>query len=301
VIFCDWLDVTFPPGTGPYPELNALLIALGFRVQDSRDRQKWCYRPPNHDGKGLFAIWQGSLWDKVSISGVACAELRAQGAWLEVLTILADQPHTVTRVDATMDLPLDGADLFDSMRNRYPESVNLSRKALSTSIVMRRRPDGRDSGTWYAGYKSKARLTAKVYDKAWEVLCNTGREILPCGRIEITAKGDYGATLRDAAAPDALFWEGASPAILQAPEGVPVRSNVESIGWKSKPREFEPAAVLRRRVEYMAELDALASVADSMGPSGREYLLQLLRRRISTDQPRSSDSAPDVPAASACA
>ena len=30
MIFCDYLDVTFPPGTCPYPELNALLIGLGF-------------------------------------------------------------------------------------------------------------------------------------------------------------------------------------------------------------------------------------------------------------------------------
>jgi len=294
MIFCDWLDVTFPPGTCPYPELNALLIGLGFRVEDSRDRLKWVYRPLIREGKGTFMIWQGSRWDKVSISGAACAELRAQGAWLEVLTLLADQPHTVTRIDATMDLPVDGADLFDSLRHSYPESVNLRRKALATSVIMRRRPDGRDTGTWYAGYRSGARLTAKVYDKAWQVLCDTGREILPCGRVEITAKGEYGATLRDAAAPDALFWEGASPAILQAPEGAPMRSNVESIGWKSKARVFEPAAVLRRRVEYMAELDALASVADSMGPAGREYLLQLLRRRLSADHSRSSDSTPDA-------
>lgn len=296
MIFCDFLDVTFPPGTCPYPELNALLIGLGFRIEDSRDRLKWTYRPPNRDGRGTFMIWQGSLWDKVSISGVACAELREQGAWAEVLTMLSDQPHNVTRVDATMDLPVDGADLFDMVRGRYPQSVNLGRKALDTSVIMRRRPDGRDTGTWTAGYGSRARLTAKVYDKAWEVLCKTGREVLPCGRIEITAGRGYGATLRDAAAPDALFWEGASPAILQAPEGAPMRSNVESIGWKAKPRTFEPAAVLRRRVEYMAELDALASVADSMGPAGREYLLQLLRRRLSADHPRSIDSAPDVSA-----
>lgn len=296
MIFCDYLDVTFPPGTGPYPELNALLLGLGFRIDDSRDRQKWCYRPPNREGKGTFVIWQGSLWDKVSISGAACAELRDQGAWLEVLTILADQPHNVTRVDAAMDLPMDGADLFDRLRERYPESVNLGRKALGTSLIMRRRPDGRDTGTWYAGWGSRARMTARVYDKAWEVLCNTGREILPCARIEITTHRGYGATLRDAAVPDALFWEGASPAILPAPEGAPMRSNVESIGWKSKPREFDPAAVLRRRIEHMAELDALASVADGMGPAGREYLLQLLRRRLSADQPSSNDRAPDVSA-----
>jgi hypothetical protein len=300
VIFCDWLDVTFAPSNAPYAELNRLLLGLDFEVLDTRDRGKKIYRP-RAGGRGVIEVRQTSLWDRVSASGASCAALRDAGAWLEYLTVLSDQPHKVTRLDAALDLPVDGADLVESMHTRYPAGVNLGRKMLTTSVLLAARPDGRQTGTWYAGYRSSARLTARVYDKAWEVLCKTGVEVLPCGRIEITARKDYGATLRDAGDPVALFWEGASPAILQAPEIVPMRPDPSDLGWRSPPRAFDAAVVLRRRIENLAELDALALVADDLGPGGRQYMLQLLRRRISTDQPHGNDSAPDVPASSACA
>lgn len=302
MIFCDWLDVTFPPGTAPYPELNKLLVGLGFEVLDVFGKTKFMYRPPNCDGRGMFEIQQGNSWDRVSMSGVACSALRDLGAWFEVLTMISDQPHKVTRVDVTLDLPMDGADLVDAMRVRYPAAVHLGRKSLQTTLYIQQRPDGRESGTWYAGLRSRAQVTAKVYDKAWEVFCNRGGlEVLPCGRVEVTVRGSYGITLQDAAAPTALFWECASPAILQAPEDAPMRANITDLGWKAQPRVFDPAQVLRRRIEAMAELDALALVADDLGPGGRQYLLQLLQRRLSSVQPGSGVTTADVSTPSACA
>lgn len=295
MIFCDWLDVTFAPSDAPYPELNALLLGLDFEVLDTADRCRVLYRPPG-GSRGLVEIRQSKLWDRVSLSGAACARLRDVGAWGEVLGLLGDQPHKVTRLDAAMDISMDGADLVDRMHQLYPSAVNLGRKSLKTSVFLAGRPDGRQTGTWYAGHRSSARLTARVYDKAWEVLCKQGLEILPLARVEITARKDYGATLRDAYSPAGIFWEGASPAILKPPEIIPMRGDPVDTSWRSPPRQFDPAGLLSRRIENLAELDRLVTVADGMGPHGRAYLLRLLRRRLGVDDASAlaGSACPDV-------
>ena len=281
--FCDWLDVTFAPDNCPYPDVNRLLLDSGFEVLGSgfSGGGVFTYLTPK-PWRGTVRVEQGSRWAKISASGDACGYLRHCKAFESYLWALASSPHTITRLDATLDLSMDGADLVDALRRRYPAgSVNLGRKAIPTSVILAVRGDGRETGTWYAGYRTAARVVAKVYDKAWQMLSRYGEEIPPTGRVEVTVKKGYGATLRDAALPTALFWHAASPALLKAPEGVPVwQPNDDLGGWQAPPRLFDPAALLRRRVESMAELDALALVADDIGPEGRSYLLHLLTKRL---------------------
>lgn len=290
-IICDWLDVTFSPDCAPWPSINRILLDAGFEAE-SADRASFTYRL----GRGFvkFGPSRGSL--RASFSGAACAALRDHGAWDDLLSELSSVPHRVTRVDAAIDLSIDGADMVGLMRQRYPSGqVNLSRKAVATSLVLAVRPsDGRETGTWYAGRYSKARFTARVYDKAWQLLQKFGEIIPPRTRVEVTASGgDSGATLRDAAEPAALFWHLASPAILDAPEGAPVWTPNRDLGWVAPTKPFDPAALLKRRVESLAMLDALALVADELGPNGRDYLLSLLEKRL--------QASPGLPAASVTA
>ena len=290
-IICDFLDVTYSPSEAPWPSINRLLLSAGFDAESS-DRSSFTYRLGRAVVK--FGPSRGSL--RASFSGAACAALREQGTWPDVLSELSSVPHRVTRVDAALDLAIDGADMVDLMRQRYPSGqVNLSRKAVATSVVLAIRPsDGRETGTWYAGRHTKARFTARVYDKAWEALQKRGESLPPRTRVEVTASGgDSGATLRDAAEPAALFWHLASPAILDAPEGAPVWTPNRDLGWVAPTKPFDPAALLKRRVESLAMLDALALVADELGPHGRDYLLSLLEKRLqaSAGLPAASSTA----------
>ena len=290
-IICDFLDVTYSPSEAPWPSINRLLLSAGFDAESS-DRSSFTYRLGRAVVK--FGPSRGSL--RASFSGAACAALREQGTWPDMLSELSSVPHRVTRVDAALDLSIDGADMVDLMRQRYPSGqVNLSRKAVATSVVLAIRPaDGRETGTWYAGRHTKARFTARVYDKAWEALQKRGESLPPRTRVEVTASGgDSGATLRDAAEPAALFWHLASPAILDAPEGAPVWTPNSDLGWVAPAKPFDPAALLKRRVESFAMLDALALVADELGPNGRDYLLSLLEKRL--------QASAGLPAASATA
>lgn len=287
-VFCDWLDVTFAPTDAPYPAINRLLMAAGFDCDAGSRPGSYVYRHDSAPGGTLvYQPMRQSI--RFSASGSICALMRSIGIWGDYLSELSSSPHSVTRLDAAVDLAMDGADLVDSMRRKHVSgSVSLSRKSVATSTVLGTRPDGRETGTWYAGKLTKARFTARVYDKAWERLCRASIVVPPCARVEVTAKGgDSGATLRDAEQPAGLFWHIAAPALLKLPEGAPVWTPNRDLGWVSKPRAFDPAAVLRRRVESAALLDALALLSDDLGPQGRSYLLHLIEKRLEP----ASDSA----------
>lgn len=278
-VICDWLDVTFSPTECPYPELNLLLLAAGFEVARDAGGSR-LYLPPG-DARGTIRVDHRARFAKVSLSGGACASLRSLGLFEQALSVLGSSPHKVTRVDAALDLPIDAADVIPALCARYPDGrINLSRKALPVTRMVQTRDDGRESGSYYVGRMTKARFTARVYDKSLEALIKRGERMPTTTRFEMTACKDSGATLRDAALPAALFWHIAAPAFLKRPEGVPMWVPNDEQAWASPKRSFDPAETLRRRVEGSAELEAFLAVADSMGASGRQYLLHLISRRV---------------------
>lgn len=136
-IICDWLDVTFSPDCAPWPGVNSILLDAGFDAESS-DRSTFVYRL---DGATvIFGPSRGSL--RASFSGSACAALRRLGVWSDLLSELASAPHRVTRVDAALDLSIDGADMVDLMRKRYPPapSISVARpplpRSFSPSVLM---------------------------------------------------------------------------------------------------------------------------------------------------------------------
>lgn len=290
--FCDYLDVTYAPDDCPFPEVNAFLLGLGFGL--SRDTGgSLVYLPPK-PSRGALVIQHRSRFARISASGMVCAYLRSVSAWDEYLILLANSPHKVTRLDAALDLPTDGADALQVFQSRYPTGYAvLTRKALPLDYITGVRPDGRYTGTVSFGYGTAARFKAKVYDKAWEALQKRGEQLPPTTRFEVTACKDAGATLRDASIPSSLFWHIASPALLQTPpEGIAMWEPNSDFLYTTQPRQFDPAETLRRRVERSPELEAFAVLADSMGESGREYLLSLIRKNLTkTAETVPSDAA----------
>jgi hypothetical protein len=285
--FCDYLDVTYAPDDCPSPELNTLLLGCGFLV--SRDRSgKRLYVAPNK--RGTVMVMHSKRFAKISISGASCGFLRSSGYWLEALSILSTSPHKVTRLDAAVDLPIDAAPFIAKLCKRYPDGwANLSRKAQRITRVVSTRADGLESGTWYVGHSDSGRQSLRVYDKTLQMLDRYGEVIPLTTRVEVTASKDKGATLHDAESPTALFWSIAAPTVLKAPEGIPVWTPNTDTHWLASPRSFVPAEILKRRIENSAELDAFLELADAVGPYGRDYMLNLLRSRV---QSQDSDTTP---------
>jgi len=151
---------------------------------------------------------------------------------------------------------------------------------VKVSEWLQTRPDGRKTGTWYAGNRRDSEITCRVYDKAQEAHDKRGELMPPRTRCELTVKKGANPTLRDAAEPERLFWHYMSPAILKRPQGVPEWSSGWGEGWVMERTELLPAMRLKRRIEDSPELAALIELADSIGTDGRDYALRLIREKF---------------------
>lgn len=270
---CDWLDVTYSPADAPEPDVLDVLQAAGAVCADSSPvADLW------RVGLGSFKLQRRSGFHRYSASGSVLGHLRDCGRYMDYLAALSLSPHSVTRLDAALDVPVDAPGIISALRARYPMECSLTRKAQPTKSILSMRPDGLETGTWYVGHRSRSRVTARVYDKqaqAWEV----HRALLPpTTRYEITCRQDVGATLRDAAEPARLFWAYASPTLLDAPEGVEAWSAGWGEGWSYTRPEILPAALLRRRIGDSPELIALARLAVRTGSP--DWAARLLDRRF---------------------
>lgn len=273
-VICDWLDVTFAPDNTPERSVLDVLQSAGAE----------CLRTDNTGsawrvGQGVFQLQCKPLFHRYSASGAVLEHLRLQSLYLDYLSAIAEAPHSITRLDAAHDILADSPPIIAQLRKRFPRDCNLSRKALRTKAILETRPDGKETGTWYVGHRSKGRVTARVYDKQHQMMEKWSLEIPPTTRYELTFKKDIGATLRDAAEPERLFWHYASPVLLKRPESVPEWSSGWASGWHYEKPEVALAGVLKSRIESSAELQAILKLADRA--DCMDWCSQLLVRLVS--------------------
>ena len=269
--FADWLDVTWNPDDAPAQELHDWLISV-----DAWPFDLGKYRL----GEGTVFVQHRKRFSRVSISGGALEYMRVRGVFVDCLSLLGSSPHRVTRLDAAVDTNEAGPAAVERYRALYPEVCYLTHKPVKVSCFLSADREGQQTGTWYAGHRTDAKVTARVYDKAHQLYEKRGELWGPRTRYEVTLRGKVGPTLKDAYDPCAAFWHYAAPALLDAPDDAPPWGPGTAEGWESTWEPPLPAAVLKRRVSESLELDVLVDLADKAGPEGRNYLLSLLRRRI---------------------
>lgn len=252
----DWLDVTYPPDDTPESAVLLVIQAAGAEAKPSSGiDQVWSL---NH---GTLKIEYRRNYARISASGAFLDGLRAAGLFPDYLSALAESPHAVTRLDAAYDVPVDSPPILRKLIKRYPQEFRFTRKALRTKRLLETRPDGQESGTWYAGHRQKAAVTARVYDKQLERLNVAGEAIPPLTRYELTFRKGIGATLRDAFEPERLFWHYAEPLLLKRPQNVPEWQSGWGGGWHYQREEVPLAGVLKSRIENSAEIASLAELA----------------------------------------
>lgn len=284
-IFCDYLDTTYSASSPIVDSTKYWVQSHGASCVFSDDKSSSWRFGADGSSTGILKIDTAKTYSRISASGQVLAYLRAHGLFMEYLGEISTEPHNVSRIDVSADISLDGASAIASLRKRFASGVcSLGRKALPVTYVLGVRPDGQETGSFYAGHRTKARTTANVYDKAYEALQKRGEVIPPTTRYEMRMRGEKGRagpSLRDAAEPDRLFWHIASPTLLNAPEGVQEWSSDWGGGWRyERPEKLLPAEVLDKRVYFSPDLDSLIEVADSMGSGGRAYLMRQLERKI---------------------
>ena len=284
-IFCDWLDTTYAPDSPVIDDTQSWVQVNGGECIH-RDEKCATFRVGGTEG-GILKFDTAKRYSRISASGQVLAYFRSLGIFLDYLSELSSEPHNVSRLDTALYLPLDGADVIDSLRKRFSVqggSCSLGRKSLPVTYVLGVRSDGRETGTFYAGHRTQARQTGRVYDKAFEALQKRGEHLPPTTRYEMTSRGEKGRagpSLRDAAEPSRLFWSVASPTLLKAPAGTPEWVSGWDGGWSyDKPETLLPAEALARSIDHSAALDSMLVTADKIGPEGRVYFMRLLERKI---------------------
>lgn len=276
-VICDWLDITYAPDSTPESAVLDVLQLAGAECISTKDSSSsW------RVGTGVFKLEYGSGHHRYSASGAVLEALRSQGRYMDYLSALSEAPHRVTRLDAAYDVMADTAPIIAKLRKRYPRECSLSRKALRTKSILETRSDGKESGTWYVGHRSKARVTARVYDKQLEMLERSATEIPPRTRYELTFKKDIGVTLRDAAEPERVFWHYASPVLLKRPQNVSEWSSGWGGAWHYEKPEVALGGLLKSRIESSSELRAILALADRA--DCMEWCSQLLARLVESYQ-----------------
>ena len=286
----DQLNVTCNSGNSFVDALEKLLLSISAEAV-SLGPGKVMWRFPSCEVKNSIHVVRRSAHHMASFSGGSLAHLRSVGAWFdEVFSVLASVPHTVSKLEIAHDVPVDGADTIEDLRGLVPgeSSKLLGRKALPVEwFLAQRDSDQRYTGTMYIGRGTTARLKLKVYDKAFERRVNASILMLPTTRYELTYMKDYkggGISLRDAYEPERLFWDGMPGELLSPPSDVQPWSASDGVGWSAGSQLYRlPADVIARRLEDSPELQALARVADDMGPNGRVWLLRQIAQVLGVE------------------
>lgn len=277
-VFCDYLRVTSPPGdTGFLESLSLFLDRNLYPVSFSKSRVVG-----RNVGLGLVLLQKDRLYSLASASGAALARMREDGCFEDYLSVLSSYPHTVTRLDAALDLDKDAPPFLRALERRYSDDkFSFGRKKLQvTRLYSRRESDNALTGSWYAGYKSRAKVTVRVYDKQNEVLAKTGVAICPRTRVELVFTSAVGATLRDAFMPNSIFYDHASPSLVPRPDGVPNWVPHGNL-WASVAKEGElPIDTYKRRLETSPELDRLVELAVSLGPNGVQLAKRIYQEKL---------------------
>ena len=273
-VFVDWLDFTVPEVTDSFAEFRTLLESFGLSGLPTDDRS-WVYRVPESSGVAKLSRAVRGV-HRISLSGAVLQYLRTlPGGWVDLIDWLSVRAHRITRLDAALDFHVDAPRELQRLRRRVSQlggELALGQRATGVTWLLGRDESGNETGTMYVGKRGKNQVIARVYDKAHEVAQRTGDLIRPTLRYEVEVKGTSGKArnpcLNDLHDPRSLFWEFASPALLDRPDGVP---------------EWSPVDFQTFTLERTAH-DPLQRVVALLDTSG--FFSSLVRVGASLDDPR---------------
>jgi len=279
-VHVDYLNVTVPE------TVSATVVDEVKRVLDYCGGVQRTPESYSLGDSGSALVKNRNGYSLVGVSGNGIEALRRYDMYAELLWVFAAKPHRVTRIDIAHDVQEPTQAILRSLwrRARGKTGIRLTRKRVAPKNVNRYVRDclygDGVTGTVYLGSR-KSEVYAKVYDKRNEILDRHGKDIgRPLTRYEMTATSKVGVSLKDASEPEPLFWHFMSNVLSPPTEGVPEWVAGAQGYHMPDRREIMPAERLKQVVSESPEIERWLSYADDVGPTGREYLLGLLRRRI---------------------
>lgn len=276
--FADFIGFTVPRDDAGelLAELSAEFEGLGMSIERDDERVR-LWRAGESTGTVRGEL-RGQVY-AVGISGAVCAGLRVARRMQAVLAAVGSRPHRVTRLDASLDVPVDAAPVVARVAaaGRRGE-LALTRKRIPPNTVethLGLRADGVESGTVYCGSKqADARMV--VYDKQHERASRKLPDTGPLTRYEVRLRSGLGISLRDCAEPAPVFWHHAAPDFLPRPPGI---SDWVPAGEGFALDKLDPPTPYQRMLALLdqsPDVRRLLSLADQVGPYGLRVLLKRL-------------------------
>lgn len=276
-VICDYLDVTCSPNDSFMDDLHDWLALNGLTVLhgDSNSSTFSCERG------GSLKLQQKFNFHRASASGSFVGYLREVGLFRDYVNLLGSVPHKVTRLDVAVDVAIDAPLVLEQLHSSYGGSFSFGRKALRTHFnESHRLSDGVVTGTWYAGHRSKARVTCRVYDKQDEQL-QRGIITPPLTRYELTFRKDYGCSLWDVLMPKSIFYSHSSGLLEPDTKGYDEWASRGLVPWVSEPVDTTLTVErFTKRVMYSPDLQYLAVMAARFGPQGKDIILREFERLL---------------------
>jgi hypothetical protein len=276
-VFADWLDVTCSPDDSFLDSVQYAIDSFGAVISTAEYDGRIVYKL----GDGYATLIKSTRFHKVSVSGTGLHRIRELGKLDYFLTCISEVPHSITRLDASLDTDQDGADVFAYFSRRFhspSQNPKLSRKAVTPSYISSLRDsDGRRTGTVNIGGYKNTKVSARIYDKQHEALQKRNQQIPPTTRYELTVRKDMKPSLRDVSDPTAIFWHYMGKTVLKTPEGVPEWSPNWGGSWTMEIEKPLLYQVLKSKAENNPEFIRFFELADSMSPDGRTIALNMLK------------------------
>lgn len=270
-VFCDWLDVTCSPTNSFVEPLCDWLTIHGFSVDYYDDRASTFLV-----GSGKLRIEKKHNFHRASASGACLAALREHALFRDYVNLLGSVGHKVTRLDVALDIAVDAPVVLSRLCKVYDRGeFKFGRKALRTKTLLENRAgDNALTGTWYAGHRSAARVTARVYDKQLE---RGLRGIItpPLTRYELTFRKDYGCSLWDVLMPKSIFYSHSSGLVDPPSTGFDAWESRGLVPWVSEPVDTDLTLErFAKAVHYSPDLIRLAGIAARFGAQGESIVLR---------------------------
>jgi hypothetical protein len=271
-----------------YRDVRSLLLPIlqslgAFPEQDDPSIEKGLWR---HVDGGTLKVARYGKVAAIGASGKFLSALRAAKMLGEFLHIIATEPHKVTVLDATLDIPVDAPPVVNAFYDLATslKGVQLTRKRIAVTEVTKvfgMRLDGRESGTVYAGSRhSETQL--KVYDKQAERFFHGVMDAAPGVRYELTLKGGQ-VSMHDVYDPTGVFWHHMHR-ILPRPAGVTPWDRSDMGLTLPRTPEMEPLDRLRKRISFSPDIAELVRSAREIS-GDRKAALSLISELLADAYP----------------